>query len=172
MGNPADRSGVSVGEGNQLTDYEVKILDNVARTGCHITCVVADPPFAYSAGLSANDDRPEIIILGLSCEVAAAMINVVRDKFDEGVELREGEPVDWLLDGFECVPFRVAPEHLTRDYFNSAIWYQQGQLGRELTNAMQIVWPSSKTGRFPWDPQCEPDVIDAQPALYDTTVQQ
>ena len=57
------------------------------------------------------------------------------------------------------------PELFT-EYATSANWFwrHQGHTGHP--DVIQLVWPGSKDGLFPWDDGCSPDVIAAQPRLW------
>lgn len=159
-----------------LTSYERDILDNVARTGCHITCVLDpddnDPPFAYSTGFPRSLGVGEVIVFGLSGELMVAMINEVHDRIEENMlRLTDGVAIDGLLSDHICVARRVAAKQITREYFNSAMWFARTQLGTEVTEAWQLCWPAVGTDLLPWDADCPADVRALQPALYEAGLQ-
>jgi hypothetical protein len=153
-----------------LSDYEQDILDNVARTGCHITVVVdpdqQDPPFAYSVGFKETAGQPEVIVLGLSTDMMTFMINETLDQCEAGLVLSDGVEIDGLLRGHKVIGRAVAARFIVPGYFNSAIWYERRRRGRALESAIQLVWPGAQDGLFPWDEGCDQEVRDLQPALY------
>jgi len=152
-----------------LTEYEQSILDNVERTGCHVTVVFDpednDPGFAYSVGFSDTVGQPEVIVFGLPTEMMGFMINETLRKCRSGMHMADGAVVEGLLKGHVCVTRTVAPENIDRDHFNSAMWYQR-RSGAQMSEAFQIVWPGARDGLFPWDEGCSESVREAQPALY------
>jgi hypothetical protein len=154
-----------------LTEYEIKILDNVQRSGCHITSVFdpdgEDPTFTYSAGFMKTVGQPEIICFGLSTEIMGFMINETLDQCSGGLELIEGVRIRGLLEGHDVIGKRIPQHRIEREYFNSAMWYHKHEFGTDLTEAIQLVWPGSGNGLFPWEADCSQDVIDLQPALYE-----
>lgn len=149
--------------------FEQKIIANVREHGCHIT-LVSDPdgdvpPFAYSVGFPETLGQPEVIVFGLPADVMRFVINETMRKCREGFRLEDGAELDGLLDGHVCVACAVAPEYLTRDYFNSAMWFRRHVAGEEMDAAFQIVWPGVEDGLFPWDDGCADVVRDLQPCL-------
>jgi Domain of unknown function (DUF4262) len=153
-----------------LTDYELRILDNVATSGCHITSIF-DPDgeevtFAYSAGFVKTASQPEIICFGLSTDVMGFMINETLAQCLGGLELTEDVRISGLLDGHDVVAKLIPQYRIEREYFNSAMWFHEHEFETELTQAMQLIWPDSCNGLFPWEVGCARDVIDLQPALY------
>ena len=153
-----------------LTAYEENILGNVEEFGCHITTVFApdgdEPAFSYSSGFPASVGEPEVIIFGLSSEMRAYVINRTIDACREGFDLVDGSRLPGVLDGFDLFIKALPPEAIQRKYLNSAMWFHEERFGTPLTNVVQLVWPSSKTGLFPWEDGCEADVSESQPPLY------
>jgi hypothetical protein len=157
-----------------LTDYEKKIIANVERTGCHITCVFDpegdDAPFAYSAGFMRSLGTGEVIIFGLHGDLMAAMINDVHDRVADGtLQLNEGVEIEGLLSHHVCVVRRVHPDRIVTQHFNSAIWFARTQMDAELTEAWQIFWPQLGTTLMPWDAHCSDEICLLQPALYEAS---
>jgi len=156
----------------RLTDYERKIIANVRDHGCHITSVASggdeewEPPFSYSTGFIETVEQPEVIVFGLPGKLCATMINLLHGMCREGLALNDGAEIQGLLDGHRVIARDVAPEHIVRDHFNSAMWYEKRRTGRTLDRAVQLVWPGAQDGLFPWDEGCSRDVRDLQPALY------
>jgi Domain of unknown function (DUF4262) len=153
-----------------LTVYETGILENVATSGCHITSVF-DPDgeevtFAYSAGFVKTASQPEIICFGLPTDVMGFMINETLAQCLQGLELAEGVRISGLLEGHDVVGKLIPQHRIEREYFNSAMWLHEYEFETPLTQAMQLIWPDSQNGLFPWEVGCARDVIDLQPALY------
>lgn len=152
------------------TRYEREILQNVEEHGCHITLVFDpdgnDPSYAYSAGFPKTVGQPDLIVFGLPNEVMQFMINETLDQCREGLQLKDWTRIEGLLEGHHCIARAVTPHHIVRDYFNSAMWLRD-RLGGEMNEAIQIVWPGSVNGLFPWDSGCADEVRACQPALYE-----
>lgn len=155
-----------------LADYEIRILDNVATSGCHINCVFdpdgEDATFSYSAGFVKTVNQPEIICFGLPADLMGFMINETLAQCLGGLELTEGIRISGLLDAHDVVGKFIPQNRIVREYFNSAMWFHEHEFETELTKAMQLIWPDSDNGLFPWEVGCGQDVIDLQPALYET----
>lgn len=151
--------------------YERELLKIIKQIGFRVICVHDDkggsPSFAYSVGFPDLIGQPEVIVFGLPFEIMGHMIGTLSDQCRAGLHMEDGMAVEGLLEGHVCIPRAVKPEHIVTDYFNSAMWYQQRQTGTDMAAAFQIVWPSAKTGLFPWDAGCADEVRALQPALYE-----
>ena len=153
-----------------MTDYERAIERNVAEHGWHCTTVIdpdgVSPDFAYSVGFRETLGMPELIVFGLSSELMHAMLwNAFRD-LQAGKEIKDGDRWSGLLARFDCVARAVHPTNLTREYFNSALWYHGDPSIHGPLLAFQIVWPGAEDGLFPWDTGSDPFVCEIQPPLY------
>ena len=159
-----------------LTDYEREIIANVARSGCHITCVFDPegnhPAYAYSAGFTRSLGTGEVIVFGLTNELMMAMINEVHDRILDGsLQLAEKASINGLLRDHVCVARRVTPDQIKPEYFNSAMWFARTQMDQELTEAWQLCWPPVGSSLMPWDAECPDNVRQLQPALYEMSQQ-
>jgi hypothetical protein len=96
-----------------------------------------------------------------------SMLWTVFRKIRDGAVLSEGARWSGLIEGFDCITRRVHPSRITREHFNSALWYwgNRTQHGAEL-QAYQIFWPGAVDGLFPWETGSSPIVRNRQPALY------
>ncbi|WP_161956776.1 DUF4262 domain-containing protein [Sphingosinithalassobacter portus] len=156
-----------------LNRAERKIVDTVARTGCHIN-VVWDPDsdgsaWAYSVGFPETVDQPEVIVIGLDGQLMGAMINDTMQLCKNGLTLSDGVEIDSLLQDHVVVVRSVPTENIVPDYLNSAIWYEKRRTGQALSRVVQLVWPDLN-GRYPWDADCDAAVMKAQPALYERSL--
>ncbi|EIZ79776.1 hypothetical protein WSK_1666 [Novosphingobium sp. Rr 2-17] len=161
--------------GDQLTDYERQILDNIERHGCHVTCVFDpddnDVDFSYSAGFTYSLNQGEVIVFGLSRELMHSMVNeVMRQCRDESLVLSDGLSISGLIEGFDVIARIIPPQNIKREFFNSAMWHHLGRFGDGLSVAYQLVWPGAQQGLFPWEEGCHEDVIALQPPLYRTSL--
>lgn len=151
-------------------EYERKIIANGREHGCHITCVFDPdsdtPAFAYSVGFPETVGQPEVIIFGLSMDIMQFMINETLRKCREGFRLEDGIEFDGLLEGHVCIPCAIPATNISREYFNSAMWFRQLTTGEEMTEAFQIVWPGAEDGLFPWDEKSSDAVRAMQICLF------
>lgn len=143
---------------------EQKALDDIATYGLHVISVQGDDehlPFTYSLGIEQSLGMPELIIIGLRSSLAHGMINACYERMKAGLQLAPGMRVDGLLgDGFQCVVVQVSPEHFA-DYMGWAIWLHKGRNFR----ALQIVFPSVNSNRYPWEPEVAAGSAGWQPVL-------
>ncbi|KAG5720285.1 hypothetical protein E4T56_gene14342 [Termitomyces sp. T112] len=129
-----------------------------------------EPGFSFSIGFPVSVGQPEAVIFGLSSELRHSMMNEIRRQCSDGLKLSDGLRISGLIEGFDCVARRITDPEAIRQHFGWAIWYHRSQLGKEMTEAYQIVWPGAQQGLFPWETGCHPDVIALQPALYETSI--
>ncbi|QJU57833.1 DUF4262 domain-containing protein [Sphingomonas sp. AP4-R1] len=151
-------------------EYERQIVTNVREHGCHIMYVFdpdADSPaFAYSTGFLESVGQPEVIVFGLPSEMMQFMINETLRQCRNGLELVDNAEIEGLLEGHRCVVCAIPPENITREYFNSAMWFQRFVAREDLTEACQIVWPGAADGLFPWEEGCSDAVRASQVCLF------
>lgn len=149
--------------------FEQKIIANVREHGCHINYVFDPdgemPAYAYSVGFQETVGQPEVIVFGLSMDVMKFMINQTLQQCREGLLLEDGAELNGLLEGHRCIVCEVSPANITREFFNSAIWFRNHVAGEEMDAAFQIVWPGAKDGLFPWEEGCSDIVQNLQPNM-------
>ncbi len=153
-----------------LSDYEQRLVDKVAEVGWFCVSVHAHgdaPGFAYSVGFAETLKSPECIIFGLPSKLMHSMLWSVFDQLKAGGALQDGHRWSGLLQGFDCVSRPVHPTQVTRERFNSALWYwgDPAKRGKSL-EAYQIFWPGAVSGAFPWEAGCDQVLRDLQPLLY------
>jgi hypothetical protein len=158
-----------------LTDFEQSVIDNVQKHGCMVLSVFdpdqIEPDFSYSIGFPETAGQPEVIVFSLPKSLRANMINeILRQIVEESLVLKDGLKIGDLLEGFDCVARRIVDPVALREHFGSAIWYHRSQRNSELMEAYQIVWPGAQQGKFPWEDGCVQEVIEDQPALYETSI--
>ncbi len=144
---------------------------NIREHGWH-SMHVFDPDgatsaFSYSVGFSTTLNAPEFIIFGLSSKLMHSMLWEIFRQIKSGRQVEHAQYWDDILEGFSCVSMRATHDNLFKEYTTSAGWYwkETGHEGRP--EVYQLVWPGARQGLFPWDPGCAPDVIEAQPKLWD-----
>ncbi len=157
-----------------LKDYEQEIVDYVESDGCFVTGVF-DPEgdesnFSYSVGFPKSLGQSEVIVFGLTHSLMQQMISAIWKACNDGARLSEGAKFSGILDGFDVVTRLVDVKRIVPEFFNSAMWFHRREFGTEMAEAYQIVWPGAKQGLFPWEPGCDPYVIECQPALYEANL--
>ncbi len=113
--------------------------------------------FAYTIGMPTTQNHPELIMLGASPDSMPALLNTL------GARIAKRQPIDSALatpmQGLLC---QAKPVHPTwyRDYLGYGLWYH----GDESFEVMQVFWPDSN-GSYPWDADCDAEVLSMQPDL-------
>ena len=152
----------------ELGDHERNLIEKIDEFGYFKMSVFDpdedDPNFTYSVGFNKSFGQPECIILGLGVTLMQKMIDVLFDKFEDGLALHTGVVIDDLLGGgFKCIAMPVNRQHITAEYFSSAMWHNRHCGGTNDTfQAYQIIWPGAANGLYPWQDE---DVASLQPLL-------
>lgn len=152
-----------------LNDYEQKLIRNVAEHGWFGLSVVGGAyDFTYTIGFWETLQKPELIVCGLPVKLAQSVLWEAFRQIKAGTRtVADGERWSDLLADFDCVSRPVHPTHISREHFNSALWYRRFRLGKDDGfSAFQLFWPSAKSGLFQWEAGCEPGVERLQPVLY------
>ena len=153
-----------------LSAYERSLIDHVAKDGWYCLSVVGEEvgdTFTYSVGFGNTLGSPECIIFGLPAKTSHSMLWEVFRQIRAGAVLSDGAKWSNLICGFDCVSKPVHPSQITKDHFNSALWFwRHTKVSETDLKAYQIFWPGSEDGLFPWDTGVAQIVRDYQPALY------
>ena len=129
----------------------------------HVNGDATHPPWTYTIGLLDGFGHPELIVVGLACESACALLNALADRVAAGCRFAAGE---WFVGGDYTLGFR--PVHDTR--WESGLfakwhhYYECVGYPDEDPVALQVVWPDD-SGRFPEDPGFSPELARIQPLL-------
>jgi hypothetical protein len=147
-----------------MNDYERTVLRNVEAFGWHCTSVTQedegdDPPFTYTVGLFKTFGAPEIIMFGLSQDVAHSILSIYARRLEEKNPISVDAPCPDLINNYSCV-FVPVPRPRYNDFVFSALWFYA-----EVEFPLyQLVWPN-KEGRFPWHPRAAAAFKSEQPFL-------
>lgn len=144
-------------------DTDRHLLDGIQTHGWSVVKVLADdggPDFAFTIGLWANYNHPEIMMVGLDIELMHHVLNNIGDEVKTGGQrFEDGKQYPELLEGYDCAFVSVAPEHF-EEYLGTAMWlYRQQPFA-----ALQCVWPD-KQGFYPWQDSFNPQWRTRQPVL-------
>lgn len=141
------------------------IFRNIRKYGCHIVSIASDergPGYAFSIGLFANYDHPELVIFGLRAENAQIIINDVCGRAAAGRKFADGDICDDILEAGYKVCFWEVPLEAYGDYLGTAIWFY-AKSPRPFP-CLQIIW-QDRNRRFPWETGYLPEAKADQPLL-------
>ena len=135
----------------QRTDAEVAATITAHGWALHATDGQADVPgFVHTVGLSAYEDHPELIVIGLRTRAAADLLDVL------GEQVRAGER---LHDRRQCTDFpgwpRIALLEVDPDASGSLLATANRRYQTPdgpPVRALQVVW-CDPTGALPWEPR-------------------
>jgi hypothetical protein len=99
--------------------------------------------WSYTIGLTRHFDHPEIIITGLTPDLAQTLLNDVGGRVSKGECFGPEQLYDGIIAKY-AVKFRRVLDVTAGDYFNIGAHYYQGY---DFT-ALQMLWPDTD-GRFP-----------------------
>ncbi len=131
-----------------MKPVEDKVTADVSAYGWHVVLVAASdtaPDIAYTVGLSASFDHPEVAVLGLPSPKAHMLLNEVGAAVRGGSKFGPDDRVTDLIVGLE-VAFRPFPKEQYFQYLGLARKFYRD----DGFDAIQLVWPDAQ-GRFPWD---------------------
>lgn len=144
------------------TEFDSRVLHLIRQQGWTVLTIPEDPEgpgFAFTVGLWANDQHPELILIGQPPDVMERTLSAACQAVHGGKRRwRDGDVTLGVLDGPIC-QFVVVPELAYRDYLEYALWLY----GNGVFPALQCVWADAQ-GRFPWDPDA-PVHLREQPVL-------
>lgn len=117
------------------------------------------PSFAYSIGLWAKFNHPEIICFGFSAQTLHTIINDVGDLVKSGQKIETNKTYDNIFENNKAEFVKVDNRNVS-DYFGIAIDIYNS----DSFPAIQLVWTDRKD-RFPWEKGFEEEFIYKQPLL-------
>ena len=131
-------------------DYHLKVDENVAKFGFHITFVMEDengPSFCYSTGLYKSYQIPEVFLSGLPQSLSFSLVADYAKKYKENI-LEVNKKINSFSEDFDFpVYFIEVEEEKLKDYdYASQHFY-----GNENYKCVQLIYPDT-TGKFPNEP--------------------
>ena len=148
---------------DRAVDRQVR-LDIQAR-GYHVGIVPAVPGacgWAFSVGLPASADHPEVIAFGPDLDLVGGLVQRLCDMVRAGQDFSGRERHGGVLAGHDVATRPLAPKW-TSIFLGNAAWYH----GREDFPALQCFWPDAG-GHFPWEAAFDAAWRDEQPHLYES----
>ena len=146
-----------------LTEAGAAVLRDIEEQGVHLVHVEPEegegPAYSYTVGLTHTYGHPEVLVIGLSGEVAQELLDVVSDQVAGGLKLEGGRLHDGVVDGYPvvCLPLNGAA---IDGYLGVALWAYQN----EEFDAVQLVYPD-KMGRWPWTEGTQKAFVSNQPVV-------
>lgn len=142
---------------------DLRVADNIKHHGCHIVGVFdpeeRHPPFSYSIGIQETTGGPEAIVVGLSHQLGASMINEYMRQLRAGMQFARGTLYAGFLEGFEIYVEPAKGARLS-EYTLGCDRYYKG----EKYAVVQLVWPSTD-GVWPWQRSASEWLKHNQPLL-------
>lgn len=143
-----------------------RFLKIVEEFGWHVTLVGGDedgPSFAYSTGIFRLTGKPELIVFGLPKEVAHFVVNEYGERLRAGAELSPRSYHDGFLEGHSVTFIEASAPDRDQEYTTWASWFYD----RQPFPVLQLVYPDSQTGAFPWQQGYREEWRWHQPLLGD-----
>ena len=144
-----------------------KFCADVVEYGCHIVTIPQDaegPGYSFSIGLFLNFRHPDMVVFGLSHEIACILINDIREKIEQGGKFQAGEETSQFFTQAK-VSFVPVNSNFYRDYFGCSLWFYRCL--NDKFPMLQAVW-ADRQGKFPWETGHDPQAAKLQPILSQT----
>lgn len=143
-----------------------KLAKDVSAYGWHVTKVLGDeevPPFAYTVGLSATYDHPEVVIFGLNDDLdfMHRVLVAIEKRIAKGETFSHGDKKTGLLGGGHTCVFARFPKSAYAEHLGQAVIHLGGA---RAFSAVQCIWPDPKK-RYPWDPKVMVPILARQPVF-------
>jgi hypothetical protein len=116
-------------------------MGDIDRDGYSIVGVMADPPYCYTVGLTQSRMHPEVLIAGLSAQIAHDLLAAIIKRIPDGGQLPVDEPISEIAN-MPLVLKRMSPKNALIANIARVFYDDKFEM-------LQMVWPD-KNGRFPW----------------------
>ena len=150
-----------------MNEAEKKIVKTIEQFGCHVTSVFGpdgeQPNFTYSTGIEKTYGAPELIVVGLSTDLAHSIVNDYAARLKSGEQFEIGQFYSDFLSGFD-VTFNEVSQANKEQYMLSACWFNNNQF-----EALQLIYPTT-SGIWPWEAQASENFLSIQPSLASPSV--
>jgi hypothetical protein len=146
-----------------MDESDRMLLAHIEEFGCHVISVSYPSDehlqFTYSVGIQKSSGAPEVIVIGLKRELAAAIVNDYNKQVQAGARFSTNKLYEGFLEGF-FVCFSLVPKTQYHDHFGSNLWLYKN----DSFDVLQLIWPST-SGVWPWEPEATPWLRKNQPIL-------
>ena len=147
-----------------LDEHDRKFLDIIEQHGWHVMHVGSDedgPSFTYSTGIFGLTGRPELIVFGLPMEVGHFVVNEYGNRLRAGEALAPGDFYDGFLEGHPITLIPVDDGDCIKQHATWTDWFYD----RQPFLLLQLVFPDSESGAFPWQPGYRDEWRPLQPLI-------
>jgi len=141
---------------------ESRTVSDIEKYGLSVILIEASdylPSFAYSIGLWAKYNHPEIICFGLSTQTLHSIINDVADLVRSGQKIETNKTYENIFENSKAEFVKVDDRNIS-DYFGKALDFYNS----DSFPAIQLVW-TDRNDKFPWEIDFEEEFIYKQPLL-------
>lgn len=141
---------------------ESRTVSDIEKYGLSVILIEASdylPSFAYSIGLWAKYNHPEIICFGLSTQTLHSIINDVADLVKSGQKIETNKTYENIFENSKADFVKVDDRNIS-DYFGKALDFYNS----DSFPAIQLVW-TDRNDKFPWEIDFEEEFIYKQPLL-------
>ncbi|HEY8942119.1 MAG TPA: DUF4262 domain-containing protein [Cellvibrio sp.] len=118
-----------------MDEQDRKALEDIEKFGCHVLNVMEGeglPCFSYSIGIEKTLNQPELIIVGLKCELSHSIINNYRQRLAAGEIFISGVFYSDFIEGFDVTFIEMDKKHY-KEYLGWGLWLYSGN-NFQLTN--------------------------------------
>lgn len=146
-----------------VQDHLRKVDEIIRRVGWCVQGVGGgddDPPFAYTVGLTETFGHPEIFIVGFGFQMSQNVLNSAADAIRRGHRLDSNKLADEVIQNFP-----VAVRTLGKKQAGARGKVARARYAPKGFEAVQMFLPDA-SGRFPWDPACDPKYAEVQTRLF------
>jgi hypothetical protein len=156
------------------------MLDKIDRFGWMVQVVAGDadhPPFAYTIGAATKLSGllpGELLLVGFEdIDEACRVLNwIVKRVAETERPLELGLSDEVFAAGVPAHLGEVRAEFVIAEWFGAGMWFSRIFDAEAPYRAIQVVWPTSSSRRFPWQiPLDDPSrdwVMKTQPLLCDS----
>jgi hypothetical protein len=145
-----------------MDEKDKKALSDIEEFGCHVINVMegeGEPQFTYSIGINQQQNKADLIVVGLKCELAHSIVNNYKDRLLSGESFEVGKFYADFLGHFDVCFVEVDKSHF-EEYLGWGLWLNKGNDFKVL----QLIWPTTD-GQWPWDTDRSDFYQWAQPVL-------
>jgi hypothetical protein len=146
----------------EQADIDARVRSDIARYGWHLVLIPPTPEAAgwvHTIGLGERFAHPELIVFGNDFSVLCPLLNALGERIRAGARFAAGSELRGVIEGLP-IAFRSVAAKWIEPFLGNAAWHYR----RETVPALQVFWPDP-SGRFPWQPECDPTWRADQPLL-------
>ena len=147
----------------EADDLDSRVARDIARFGWHLVLIPpaeGTPGWAHTVGLVERFDHPELIVFGSDFELLGPLLNALGERVRAGARLAPDQEVMGILEKAP-VALRSVSAKWIEAFLGNAAWHYR----RDTIPALQCFWPDPG-GRFPWQPEADPEWQAEQPQLF------